>query len=60
MSIIISTFLSLSLGVESPDRLTFDEVKVYSVSTKIEQLNYNPKGSVAGGTYLYLKVVGID
>lgn len=49
-----------SISTEQSDRLRFDQVIIYSVSTKIDKLNYNAIGSISGGTYIYIKILGID
>ena len=34
-----------------------DPVKIYSVSTRIDQINLAPRGSLEGGTKIYMKVM---
>lgn len=38
--------------------MTTDRVEVYSVSTVIDVDNYNPYGSIMGGTLVYLRASG--
>ncbi len=45
---------------ETFDHIRLDDVIIYSVSTNIEKLNYTPKGSILGGTFIYLKAIGLD
>ncbi len=47
-------------GAERPSGLTKDDVKIYSVSTTIKSLSSRAYGSIMGGTYIYIKVFGID
>ncbi len=42
------------------DHIRLDDVTIYSVSTNIEQLNFKTKGSIYGGTFIFLKAVGLD
>jgi hypothetical protein len=39
---------------------TGDKPVIYSVSTRIDRLNYNAQGSIFGGTWIYIKATGID
>lgn len=39
---------------------TNDRVTIYSVSTRIDIPNYNNYGSINGGTWIYIKALGID
>ena len=45
---------------ESADQLRLDDVVIYSVSTDIKRDNYKPRGSIEGGTFVYIKASGID
>lgn len=38
--------------------MTLDMVEIHSVSTRIDILDYAPKGSIKGGTMIYLKAYG--
>lgn len=43
---------------ENPNGLSLDPVKIYGVSTMIDgQDNF---GSITGGTYIYIRIVGHD
>jgi hypothetical protein len=56
-------FLTLALfcyGQESSDMTTQDPVTIFDVSTVMGLPNYQRSGSILGGTWIYIKAVGID
>lgn len=48
----------ISKGNTNPSGMTLDMVEIHSVSTRIDILDYAPKGSIKGGTMIYLKAYG--
>lgn len=43
---------------DNPNGMTLDRVEIHSVSTRIKLIDYEPRGSIFGGTLIFIKAKG--
>jgi hypothetical protein len=56
--ILISLLSITTHAKENPNGMTTDRVEIWSVSTKINEVDYEPRGSIVGGTNVYIRATG--
>jgi hypothetical protein len=48
----------LVAGKENTEGMTTDRVEIFSISTRIDVIDYLPEGSIKGGTVLFIRAIG--